>query len=217
MHWTIRSTVTAGFAVASLTATTAGAQTQIVPASRPRIGVAFGGSTIFECCNAGGDKEVTVMLELPVVSGWNVRAEVGRGRFQFPVPDPDPPPRVWEIRPGVWVSSPPEGPRHTPVRDVIGLTRITIGVTGKWEPEDLPLPGFYLGGGLGLYRFGFDAHSDVQLTRLGVFGVGGLRIPEEAPFSIAAEVQTHFIRGPRTERGGADNILNASIGIRMRF
>jgi hypothetical protein len=50
-----------------------------------------------------------------------------------------------------------------------------------------------------------------------VFAVGGMKVPVNTPFSVAAEIQVHLIRGPRTARSDFDVLLTTSIGARVRF
>lgn len=193
MHRTRWRTLTAGFAAAFLSTIDASAQMTIQRTTNsPTVGAAFG-----DLLTEGSDRfvrDVTVLLDLPLAPKWHVRTEVGRGTYMFAPRDGRPP--------------------HAP-RDAVSLTRFTVGAI-----ESLESSGWldvYVGGGGGIYHFAFDPRSGAPATRAGVFAVAGERVPANAPLSIAAEIQGHFTRSPRTSPNNVDVIVTASVGVRLLF
>jgi hypothetical protein len=171
------------FAAFSLLATRALAQEVRVVHCRPQasVQIGFAGNA-----DRNGDQadpalktthrspDASAAVDIPVAEGWSARTEFGRS---FPA--------VFQT----------DGIGGPVVRDSVTLDRLTVIGTRTGEPCGFPFRA-YVGLGLGLYRYHFDA-AQVSTIRSGLTGTAGVDINLGDRQALSAFVSIDGVDGPK--------------------
>lgn len=163
-------------AVLAALGVTTGAAAQTSPAdTRPGLGamvhVAFNSDQ-----NVVGDKQTAdfaVNADWPLASAWRARGEFGRAAWKF------------DGQTGLLAPLPTE--RITITRVTASVLRPTFG-----------LPGAYVGGGVGLYRYSSELSPLPRRTRPGLHAIAGMEIGSpRGGLALRLEGQFQAVGGPR--------------------
>lgn len=154
-------------------ATSAAAQTAALD-TRPALG-AMVHAAFNSDQNVISDKQTTdfaVNADWPVRAGWRVRGEVGRAAWNF------------DGQAGL--------PAPLPT-DRISITRVTASVMRR----GYRIPGTYVGGGAGVYRYASELSPLPRRTRPGLHAIAGMEIgSSQGGLALRLEGQFQAVGGP---------------------
>ena len=143
--------------------------------------------------------DVAATLELPLRQPVRLRFGVGRVAWRFGGRTAD---------------------RSSPA-DTVSLTRATVSLIKMVVPPRVgDRLGAYVGGGVGIYHYGFRHGSGAVPTRKGVHALAGLECPlPNNRVVVGADWQLHIVRGPNDSPVQATEllVLQTSLHIRYRF